>query len=840
MRALSHSYWLFLALLLLTSLGGLSSGFCQGESNIWYFGNFAGLDFNGGAPVAISGSNMSTVEGCATISDSNGVLLMYTDGSDIWDANHAIMPNGSGLLGTFSATQSSIIVPRPGNPSSIYYVFTVDNNAGINGLRYSEVDMALNCGLGDVVALTKNTLLQTPVTEKLSAVRHANGEDVWVLAHDWGNSDYLAYLVSSAGISSTPIVSTVGMPHSGATQASIGYMKFSIDGSKVATVNTLGDSIEVFDFDNSTGILSNPLSWPAGFVDPYGVEFSPNGKILYVSGWFGSGGVHQYDLLAGSSTAIAASTIKLSPNNTPVYGALQLGPDGKIYAAKHTWGWMLGSIAAIHSPNSLGVSANFDDFAVFISSGLCHVGLPSFIQSSILSPQEIAANDTCFGDSALLEITNTSGVDSVQWNFGDPLSGSLNNATGLSVLHAFIAPGQYTITAIVHSNQGTTVDTLIDSITIHEMPIVYLGADTTLCEGASITLAPPSITGSTYSWQDASTNSTYNVTTANTYWVDVTMDNCTSRDSVVVTYNSLPAVDLGNDTIICIHDSILLTASTVGDSYLWSTNATDPTVVVSDAGIYWLEITTNNCTHADTLILSITDAPNIQLAADTTVCPGEIVTLDASLAGTSLLWQDGSTGAFYSATLSGTYWVDASLGSCVARDSFELSYHVLPEIDLGNDTVLCIGESLVLDATQENLVSYSWQDGSLFSAFLVYEPGWYWVEAQHLCASVTDSIFVDNCNCSVFVPNVFTPNDDRHNPQFQVYSNCVFTEYRLRIFNRWGELIFNSGDPTESWSGLVKGRPAPIGVYSWTLDYETEFLDKRSIKDLSGSVTILR
>src|SRR4030095_1334601 len=139
----------------------------QNEGNIWYFGDEAGIDFNSGVPVAITNSQMSTLEGCATICDVNGNLLFYTDGMTVWSSNQSIMSNGTGLYGNYSATQSGVIVPQPG--TSIYYVFTVDENIGF-GLRYSIVDISANGGLGDVIS--KNNLLLGQSSEKVTAVKH--------------------------------------------------------------------------------------------------------------------------------------------------------------------------------------------------------------------------------------------------------------------------------------------------------------------------------------------------------------------------------------------------------------------------------------------------------------------------------------------------------------------------------------------------------------------------------------------------------------------------------------------------------------------------------------------
>jgi hypothetical protein len=204
--------------------------FGQKEANIWYFGNGAGLDFRSGSPVTFDETRLSTMEGCAVISNEAGNLLFYTDGITIWNAQHQVMENGTGLLGDKSSTQSAVIVPQPGS-KSIYYIFTVDNVPGTDGVRYSVVDMSQENNAGKLI--TKNILLQAPVTEKLTAVKHHNNKDIWVLAHGYNSNIFYAYLVTEAGVAneSVPIISASGTIHYGnVTNNAIGYMKASPDG----------------------------------------------------------------------------------------------------------------------------------------------------------------------------------------------------------------------------------------------------------------------------------------------------------------------------------------------------------------------------------------------------------------------------------------------------------------------------------------------------------------------------------------------------------------------------------------------------------------------------------
>ena len=175
------------------------------EYNIWYFGTGAGLDFNNEITTALLDGQLNTYEGTASIADNQGNLLFYTDGKTIWNQNHQVMENGQDLMGHSSASQSALIIPKPGSQQH-FYVFTVAAWGEANGFRYSEVDMTVNMGLGTVT--NKNILIQTPVAEALNATWHSNGEDIWVVVHGFENNEFSAYLVTPDGVSENPVTSS--------------------------------------------------------------------------------------------------------------------------------------------------------------------------------------------------------------------------------------------------------------------------------------------------------------------------------------------------------------------------------------------------------------------------------------------------------------------------------------------------------------------------------------------------------------------------------------------------------------------------------------------------------
>ncbi|RZJ56319.1 MAG: cell surface protein, partial [Flavobacterium sp.] len=418
--------------------------FAQGEANNWYFGRRAGIRFmaNGSVTVLTDGV-INTSEGCSSISDSNGNLLLYTDGRNVWDRNHVLMPNGdynagTGLLGDPSSTQSGIIIPKKGDPN-IYYVFTVDephqSNAAVypsqftgtytepggaggtvpdaddgynNGLNYSVVDLSVigaNGSIGDVV--TRNVHLQTynpsiiaeasfKCSEKITALKNNDGTGFWVISHFIDK--FYAFRVDGNGVDPTPTITQIVpvVPNAGYRRNSIGCIKASPDGKKLAIAHmqrttiaggTSSDgTVYLYDLDDATGVVSNPVQI-ADNISPYGVEFSPAVKKLYVSYDSASGSVvRQYDLL---SADIPASGITIA--NTQQASTLQLGPNGKIYRARVS----SNTLDVIHTPEETGALCDFEASGQPLGAGTSIFGLPPFI-TSLLSAK-IQVTNSCLG-----------------------------------------------------------------------------------------------------------------------------------------------------------------------------------------------------------------------------------------------------------------------------------------------------------------------------------------------------------------------------------------------------------------------------------------------------------
>jgi gliding motility-associated-like protein len=459
--------------------------FSQNQANNWYFGNNAGLTFNSGNPIPLANGAMQTDEGCSSFSDESGNLLFYTDGSRVWNRNHIVMPNGNGLGGDSSSSQSGLIVPNPGN-SDIFYLFTVGANSSTNaGFQYSTIDMSTIGGLGSVIGTAVNLsgTQRNQWSEKVTSVQTNNCDGFWVIS--LVRNQFHTYLVDNSGVSSTPIISNVGNTANDVR----GYLKVSPDGSKLVSAN-MNSGTYLYDFDNTTGIVSNGNPLNINSEAGYGVEFSLESSKLYIStGAFqdSTENLYQFDLNNATFNDIDNSRV-LIHSYFNSRGALQLASDGKIYWASQdtSVGNIETFISVINNPQNPGLACNYSHKTVSLGIGVqrCRQGLPPFIQSLFINDIVITVNDInisngdvmlCDGDTFRLEpdISSYPVTTTYQWfqTVGGiqsqiPVTTSFLDINDSTVYGA----GSYKLEIDFHD--GSCIQSGIATVVYHPNPIV--------------------------------------------------------------------------------------------------------------------------------------------------------------------------------------------------------------------------------------------------------------------------------------------------------------------------------------------------------------------------------
>lgn len=484
----------------------------QRENANWHFGCFAGINFGEDGTITQIPSSLQSREGTASVSDAEGNLLFYTDGTRIFNGQGIIVADN--LLGDPSSTTSAVVIPVIGSQTE-YWIFTSDvgsQNDGLNYYRYSTTTERLVEG---------PVLLISDQTEKIAVTPSCGEESFWLVTQT-RSGNYLTYSVGNEVIQAND---TPTVPSPLASRQTTSYLKFSSDGTRFANAlperagpSDYGGKVNVYDFDPISGTITDPLTpiildfnndENGNFIGfPYGIQFAPGGRFLYVSvtananlRGFEGGELYQYDLEAtdinGSRTLLGQATNRLMS-----YGALQLGPDGKIYMAMEAANDPTSSCACfsahpflgvVEAPDEQGVSAGFTQDAIPLSEGdfqdVCgnrsasgsKLGLPTFISGTISAPSLATTTNTqiCAGEETRLLL-------------GEPTPGVEYLITGPDLIsqdyRLTVSPEEtttYTVSAVINSCLTREEEVTINVIS--EVGLAITGARL-ICQGQTLDL----------------------------------------------------------------------------------------------------------------------------------------------------------------------------------------------------------------------------------------------------------------------------------------------------------------------------------------------------------------
>lgn len=827
---------------------------CAQQEQFWAFGFGAGLDFASGTPVPVT-TAIDAAEGCASVCNNSGALLFYTNGTDIWHAAGNVMPNGSNLQpdGAGTISQAAVIVPLP-DSSSKYYVFSLTNN---HRLFYSVVDMDLNGGLGDVVPGRKGILVDTGLTEQMTAVA---GDDcnIWVLVV--GQLGVLkAYRVDYAGVAASPVVSPVVQVSGWLSDGIVGCMSVSPNRQRLSIARN--NSLSLYDFNPATGACSNAIVLDTVLVNNYATCFSPDNSKVYYSNF--SDGLWQYDLGQPTPAQVIASKFTLAWNG---YLGMKLAADGKIYTVNRYGGFGNYLIDIIHAPNLAGSLSQLSSGIIGIgglNNGLPNV-VPAFIQRSISSSTKTVA-----GGCAAIDITlqaDTPGTHYV-WS---------NGQTGSSL--AVTDTGMYWVRYEAPCATHTDTFRVVYGFSGVNFPQVVI---TEACKGSANGLArvqrsPGDNTVYTFTWTNSalvvlSASDTLEHVPAGSYWLRVNAGpGCDTTLPVLIPDLEFLA-SFTADTLACAGSDIQFnnTSPAHFTAFAWSfgdgTFATQaaPVHPYIHPGRYPVSLVATGTICSDTAYTMITIDPQVSGFAFSktpgSLCMGDalqiVPSLDDTVTYTGFDWEIGGNSSFsldglqpfsYACDRSGLLYIHATANF---RACPEIGYadsvivHAFPVVNLGNDTVLCYrGMPVYLQNLEPRAPgsTYRWNTGDTSPVLKVLHPGLYSLEVTSAAGCATTENIEVKKDCYVDIPNSFTPNGDGSNDYFfprQLLSRGL-EQFRMKVFNRWGQVIFETTNLSgRGWDGRFNGQAQPEGVYLYLVDV---VLKNGFREQYDGNVTLLR
>lgn len=775
-------------ILLLFLLCNTLVSYGQGENNIWCFGTNTGLDFNAGPPVLYP-SAMDAFEGCTSICDASGSLIFYTSTSTVFDRNNNVMPNGSGLIGNSSSTMGAAIVQSNSDPNQ-YYLFTMTDIAQhTNSLHYSIIDMTLNGGLGDVVVGQKNILLDNDVEEKMVVARGA-GCYTWLIVHHYTNPEFHVFKIDASGLDVTPIVSTSGFCNvtNGYTR---GEMKISPNDSNIALVNYENPwVVELHSFNNTTGVVSNAIDLDT--IRAYGVSYSPDGSKLYVPTYSGNpAALYQYDLsLLPDVQAVKNSKTVIASQH---FNGLRIGPDNKIYVA------YFGNISVINNPNLAGPACNLQTnvFSTGVQYFLGNAVIPNSMETTTYHSRDTAGclyfkpmtltapngyTDYVWSDGNTGQ-TDTAGTAGTKWvtsaqfctvridtfhvtETPAAINSIVTDTSACFVLTAPIltAPAgdsyiwsdgftvqQDTIgspgSKWVLVNDTSACSVLTDTFKVHaKLDTTTASTDTTHCVAYSAIpiTAPGGYTS--YLWSDGITLQTDTFFSSTTKWVQAQNGCGLLIDTIHFTATNIPqdsTAMFGKNTTVCFDHvtTVNVTGPPGYTYYLWNDGTTQQSNAFNGPGIKWVYAQKLCDLIIDTFTVTAQVRDTSIVSNDTTVCFSSQVSIYAPGGYVSYLWSDGGTNQSTLFSTTGSKYVYMQNECATGIDTFHVNFINDLGVDLGNDTSICEGKTMLLDATSTYPdATYQWQDSSSNATYTVTKGGDYSVRVHVGPCSIADDI----------------------------------------------------------------------------------------------------
>lgn len=418
----------------------------------------------------------------------------------------------------------------------------------------------------------------------------------------------------------------------------------------------------------------------------------------------------------------------------------------------------------------------------------------------------------------------------VDWNY-DTSAATIVSAGTSSISLVFRKAGPFQLTGQLKTACQLLQDNT--TFTVYGSPKgVDLGPDRVLCQGTLDTLHAGK-GFMTYSWQDGSTDSVYDASIPGNYSVTAT-NYCNQQytDAIQLLPPATVNFALGPDVTICPGDTTTIIPPTGFSNYSWLPDYNDLTTALPSLSVYPDQDTTYTCTAFTAqgcrvtagVHVALSKIPPIDLGGAISICPDGQDTLDAGSGFSSYLWSTGETTQTITVSQPAQYSVKATNpnNNCVTKASVTLSWYKVQKPVLGPGITLCTDSSHLFNAGK-GYRSYLWQDGSTNATLIATQPGEYWVQVMdaHGCPAgdTVEVIGKTHCLIGIHFPNAFTPNGDGKNDTFKPILSGSLDSYHLAIFDRYGEIVFETNDPNIGWDGRYNNTSRPPGTFVWYAIY---------------------
>jgi gliding motility-associated-like protein len=442
---------------------------------------------------------------------------------------------------------------------------------------------------------------------------------------------------------------------------------------------------------------------------------------------------------------------------------------------------------------------------------------------------ETNKENICNGDSVLL--INTSSHDPNSVFFKWTLTGASINTYIGKTPPIFKITGN-TASIKLELSDLCSNDTSIQNFFVFPLPNINIQKNYAICRLDTLQLGEESFGRTSYTWTPSLglNNNRISNPIAITdqsiqYKLNITDEyGCKNIDSVQITNYSINKFTLGNDTGFCKFNSLQLSAPFTNDSIIWSTGERSNTITVSNKGLYWLKVKNNTCSFEDSIFVDQFNLPEFKInSSSLTYCKTPIIlSTNKTFNNATYNWNNGNNSSSLNIQKSGKFLLTITdSNKCQYKDSITINQGQLPVLLGISDTTICESTNFFVTAPNIPNQTYLWNNTQSGPSYLVTRGGNYTVKASTQCGdtSVSFKVITEDCNCYVWIPNAFSPNNNQINDKFEFVATCPIIEFDIKIYSSWGELLFQTNDPSFKWDGTYKGELLPLGVYFYVVKY---------------------